>query len=396
MAKPIINKDVVVVGLGAFGSGAVWRLASRGVDVAGIDRFSIGHNLGSSHGITRLFRIVCMEHPGLSPIARKSLSLWRELGAKYDRELVTQTGCLATGKPDSETITGFEAAAEVAGVDVQRFTAEELKERYPGYGIFEDDYVGLLDPEAGVCYPERNVTTHLEEAEALGADLYMDTRVLSVESGDDGVTVETSLATFKARKAIVSTGAWVGKFFPELPLSPRRTPLNWFVAKPGHEEEYEISKFPAFTTRLPDGTALWGHGSNDEWDIKIGLLDDAPSYLETDADKTDRYIHLKGLDTEELNGYVGQAFPGISLPQDRSIPCMITNSPDHQFLVGELDAHPGIIVAGGDSGHGFKHAAGVGELLAQLAIDEDVYTPIDFMDPNRYAGTTTVEDGAEA
>ena len=61
----IIRKDVVVVGLGAFGSAALWRLAERDIDVAGIERHGIGHQLGSSHGVTRLFRIACQEHPGL-------------------------------------------------------------------------------------------------------------------------------------------------------------------------------------------------------------------------------------------------------------------------------------------------------------------------------------------
>src|SRR5258708_27064035 len=72
----VIRKDVVVVGLGAFGSAALWRLARLGVDVAGIERQGIGHHLGSSHGVTRLFRIACQEHPGLAPIALKSLELW--------------------------------------------------------------------------------------------------------------------------------------------------------------------------------------------------------------------------------------------------------------------------------------------------------------------------------
>lgn len=76
-----VHRDVVVVvGLGAFGSAALWRLAERGVAVAGVERHSIGHNLGSSHGLTRLFRVACQEHTGLPPIATKSLELWTGLG----------------------------------------------------------------------------------------------------------------------------------------------------------------------------------------------------------------------------------------------------------------------------------------------------------------------------
>jgi FAD dependent oxidoreductase len=81
-AMEVLRKDVVVVGLGGFGSAALWRLAQRGADVAGIERHGIGHHLGSSHGATRLFRIACQEHPGLAAVALKSLELWAGLGER--------------------------------------------------------------------------------------------------------------------------------------------------------------------------------------------------------------------------------------------------------------------------------------------------------------------------
>src|ERR1041385_7520370 len=110
----IIRKDGVVVGLGAFGSAALWRLAQRGVDVAGIERHGIGHQLGSSHGSTRLFRIACLGHPGLPPIAQQSLRLWTELGEQTGQRLVRQTGCLSTGPADSAVVRGALAAATAA------------------------------------------------------------------------------------------------------------------------------------------------------------------------------------------------------------------------------------------------------------------------------------------
>ena len=114
-----ISKDVVVIGLGGFGSAALWRLAQRGVNVAGIERHAIGHHLGSSHGATRLFRIACQEHPGLAPIALKSLELWTGLGEQIGQQLVRQSGCLSTGSPDSRPVRGTIAAAAAAGVPVR-------------------------------------------------------------------------------------------------------------------------------------------------------------------------------------------------------------------------------------------------------------------------------------
>ena len=127
----IISKDVVVIGLGAFGSAALWRLADRGVDVAGIERHGIGHHLGSSHGLTRLFRVACQEHPGLAPIALKSLELWTGLGEETGQRLVQQSGCLSVGPPDSRPVTGAVAAAAAAGLPVQELSHAELLARQP-------------------------------------------------------------------------------------------------------------------------------------------------------------------------------------------------------------------------------------------------------------------------
>src|SRR5919199_2059987 len=106
------DAEFAVVGLGAMGSHAFWRLAARGKDVLGFEQFRPGHDQGSTHGHTRLFRTRCLEHPGLVPLARRSLALWRELEEQSDTRIVRLTGALMIGAPDSETVTGVRRAAE--------------------------------------------------------------------------------------------------------------------------------------------------------------------------------------------------------------------------------------------------------------------------------------------
>jgi sarcosine oxidase len=101
-----------------------------------------------------------------------------------------------------------------------------------------------------------------------------------------------------------------------------------------------------------------------------------------DPEEMDRYIHLDS-DIDELTSCVAQALPGLDPRPEKVIPCLITDSPDEQFLVGRLASQPRVVVAGGDSGHGFKHAAGIGELLAQIVTGEPTYCPTAFMDPAR-------------
>lgn len=380
-----ITADVVVVGLGAFGSAALWRLAERGVDVVGIDRFDVGHDLGSSHGLTRLFRVACKEHPGLAPIARKSLELWTALGERYGDTYVEQGGCLNVGAAGSSAVAGTVAAAEGAGVPVTHLDHDALLAAYPQYAASDPTAVAAFDPEGGICFPEKNVRAHGRAAAEAGARIYPGTRVTAVELVDGGVRVVTPTVTFEAAQAVVAAGAWNGKLLPDLPLTPRRTPLYWFAPRADATESFDIADFPSFVYELPDGSGLWGHGSGDGFHVKIGLWEGAGLFSDTDPDELDRYIHPRR-DVDMLAEAVAATFPQIDPVPVKVIPCMITNSPDEQFLVGRPGGDPRLVVAGGDSGHGFKHAAGIGELLAQITVGETPYTAVGFMDPDRFRG----------
>src|SRR4051794_33291393 len=113
------DADVIVVGLGAMGATTLWRLAARGVKVLGIERYGLGHNQGSSHGATRLFRTACMENPGLVPLAQSSFRLWRELESTTDTRLLDITGGLMIGPPDSHVAGGTLKSAQDNGFEVR-------------------------------------------------------------------------------------------------------------------------------------------------------------------------------------------------------------------------------------------------------------------------------------
>ena len=375
-----LRTDVVVVGLGAFGSAALWRLAARGVKVVGIERQAIGHPFGSSHGTTRLFRVACMEHPGLTPIASKSLELWTELGERTGETYVRQTGSLNVGGPESRPVAGARRAAAEAGAPTTDLTHDEVVARFPQYKLDAGD-VAVWDPGAGICYAEPTVRAQVAEAERLGATVFPHTMVTAIELGRDQVTVRTPTISIAADQVVVSTGAWLGKLVPGLPLSPRRTPLFWFQPRDPTSEAFQLSNFPSFIWEFANGRGLWGHGSDEDFLVKVGL-DGAERERDVDPDELDRYIHPRD-DIAELSEAISHAFPDLDPEPVKVIPCMVTDSPDGQFLVGRYDAR--LVIAGGDSGHGFKHCAGVGELLAQLTTKETPYTDVSFIDPLRFA-----------
>ncbi|MFC6157102.1 N-methyl-L-tryptophan oxidase [Kribbella jiaozuonensis] len=374
-----MRTDVVVVGLGAFGSAALWRLAARGVNVVGIERQAIGHPFGSSHGTTRLFRVACMEHPGLTEIARKSLALWTELGERTGETYVRQTGSLNVGGPDSRPVKGARQAAMDAGAPTTDLSHDELAKRFPQYALASED-VAVWDPGAGICYAEPTVRAHVAEAQRLGATVYPHTMVTAIEVGRDEVTVRTPTTTITADQVVISTGAWLSKLVPSAPLSPRRTPLFWFQPKDPASDAFQLTNFPAFIWEFADGKGLWGHGSDEDFLVKVGL-DGAERDRDVDPDELDRYIHPRK-DIAELSATIAKSFPELDPEPVKLMPCMVTDSPDGQFLVGRYDER--VVIAGGDSGHGFKHCAGVGELLAQVTTKETPYADVSFIDPLRF------------
>lgn len=328
----------------------MWRLAQRGVDVVGVEPYEIGHQHGSSHGETRLFRVACMEHPRLAATALKSLELWIELGKRTGETYVRQTGCLSVGAPDSQAIQG----PLKAGVPVERLTHEELVKRQPQYALSPKD-VAVWDPSAGICYPEKVVRAQVKAAQELGARVHNDT-VVEI----DGTVVKTEKAVIKAKKVVVTAGAGLSGLVPGLPLAHRPTPHNWFAPKEG----FALEEFPSFVWDRPGG-GLWGHGCGEDHAVKIGGHSD----------------------TTVIQEVVKQAFPGLDPNPVKVVPCHVTDSADGLFLAGHVSEN--VLVAGGDSGHGFKHSAGIGELLAQMVTGENRYCATDFLDPTRFRGSSS-------
>src|SRR5947209_19063223 len=103
--------DVIVLGLGAMGSAATLHLAQRGARVLGLDQFTPPHDIGSSHGGTRMIRQAYWESPDYIPLVLRSYELWEKLERDADAKLLTITGGLIIGSPDNQLVSGGIAAA---------------------------------------------------------------------------------------------------------------------------------------------------------------------------------------------------------------------------------------------------------------------------------------------
>jgi sarcosine oxidase len=385
-----MKADVLVVGLGSMGSMALWRLAGRGVKVAGFDRFRPPHVMGSHHGGSRIIRTAYYEGAGYVPLARRSFDLWRQLARESDRELLFMTGGLHMGPPDSPEFKGALLSAREHGVEHEVLDAAAVRRRFPQHAL-RDEELGLLEEEAGYLLPETAIAAALERAAALGAETHFDTPVDAVEPVAGGVLVRAGGRTWRARHAVVAAGAWNSKLhLPGLGVELKvfRQTQAWFRA--GRPAIHHPSLAPVFIRHvgpMVPGTELaYGFPSIDGHTVKVGVFEFEEPVV--DPDTVDRTP--TAADTAAVSAFVRAGMPDLDPEPERAAVCLQEYSPDHHFVVEPLRDAPAITVLVGFSGHGFKFASALGEAAADFATQGGTELAVGHLSSTRFAAGRTV------
>jgi sarcosine oxidase len=287
--------DAIVAGLGGMGSAAAYHLAGRGKRVLGLERFTPAHDKGSSHGQSRIIRQAYFEDPAYVPLLLRAYELWERLEKETGEDLMTLTGGLMIGPPESDIFKGSKATADEYGLPYEVFDAAELERRYP---MFEPTggTVALFEEKAGFLRPEAAVKAHLSRAQALGADLGFGEEIVSWQPTDFGVRVETESDVYEAERLVVTAGPWAPKLLAGmgLPLEVTRQILFWFDPK-GGVEPFLPDRFPIFIWEPEDGNAFYSIPAHDGTGggVKVAFFraDGTPA----DPDTIDREVH-----TDEL------------------------------------------------------------------------------------------------
>jgi sarcosine oxidase len=373
--------DAIVAGLGGMGSAAAYQLAGRGRRVLGLERYTPAHDRGSSHGQSRIIRQAYFEDPSYVPLLLRAYELWERLERETGDDLMTLTGGLMIGPPDSRTFTGSIATADEYGLPYEVYDAAELKHRYP---VFEptENTVALFEAKAGFVRPEAAVKAHLDRATAMGADLKFGEEILTWEPTASGVLVETASGTYEAGRLIVTAGAWAPKLLADLglPLEVTRQILFWFDPV-GGVEPFLSNRFPVFIWEPEDGNSFYSIPAHDgpEGGVKVAFFraDGKPA----DPDTIDREVHDEEIDF--IRSYLAKYVPALDGQLLYARTCMYTNTPDEHFVISAHPEHPQVAIAAGFSGHGFKFCGVVGEILADLVTEGETNHPIDLFSPTR-------------
>ena len=351
--------DVAVVGLGAMGSQAALELASRGLRVVGLDRYRPPHTLGSTHGRTRIIREAYFEEPLYVPIVQRAYELWRRLEERSGARLLTVTGGLMLGTPDSDVVAGARASAVEHGLPFEELAAREVRERFPAFAV-PDEHAAIFEPRAGFVEAEAAVEATLGLAAEAGAELRFDEPVLEL----DGTALRTGRGTYAADRVVVAAGPWLPELVPSLAgaFSVARQPLLWL--EPREPALFAPERFPIFVWEWTPGWACYGFP-----DVGDGFKLAVHHHGErTTPDSVDR--ELRAEDEETIREIVRRLFPAGDGELRESAVCLYTNTPDEHFVIDRLPGDERIIVASPCSGHGFKFAPAIGELLADLATGE--------------------------
>jgi sarcosine oxidase len=362
--------DSIVVGIGAMGSAALLHLARRGQRVLGLERHDVPHELGSSHGVTRIIRLAYYEDAAYVPLLRRAYELWRELEASAGERLLHITGSVDAGP---EIFEGSLRSCQEHDLAHEALSAAELAQRFPAYRL-PSDVECLLQPEGGFLLPERCIVAHVGLAEARGAVVRTRERVLDWGPTRDGVRVRTEHATYEADHLVLCAGAW-SEAVARLPaglVTAERQVLAWFEPLEAHL--FDPQRFPVFNLAVPEGR-WYGFPVFGVPGFKVGKYHHRGEV--GDADELDRASH--GEDEALLRVFVERYFPTGAGRTVSLKTCLFENSPDEHFLI---DLHPecsSAVVAAGFSGHGFKFSSVVGEIVADLALDGTTQHDIEFL-----------------
>ncbi len=361
--RSVSSYDVIVIGVGAMGSATCYELARRGKRVLGLERFGIPHSYGSSHGSTRIIRLAYSEHPSYVSLLRRAYELWQELQMSAQEQLLYVTGSIDAGTADSWVFRGSLESCKLHNLPYTVLTSAELRKQYPGYHLPEET-LALFQPDGGFLRPERCIVSYVTAAQRLHADIHGYEQVLEWQPRAGGVEVRTNRRVYEAGHLVVTAGAWNSSLLDCLQglIVPERQVLAWL--QPKQVEYFQPGRFPVFNVLVDEGR-FYGFPIFDIPGFKFGKYHHFEEQGE--ADELDHEPHHK--DEEMLRHFAELYFPDGCGPTMNLATCMFTNTRDGHFILDSHPIYPQVCYASACSGHGFKFASVIGEIMADLATE---------------------------
>ena len=356
---------VLIIGLGAAGAMAAWRLAKQGHEVVGIERFKRDHDQGSSFGDSRIVRRVYPD-PFYTTLMRDSYSLWDELMIDSNQpNLFSQCGGIFVGSKDHPHLMQAKAALSQSGVPFEELGAQACKERFPAFPLQANE-TALYEPSMGYARASLSVKAALQCAEKFGAVFHEETVVERVEKRGERIRAcDSDGKIYEADRLLLTPGPWIApmlaQFGVRIPVKVTRQVYLHLEPKLLFASEFEENRFPVWIDAeanaygFPKLGALPG--------VKIGMHDFGE---ETDPSVARRSINEN--DIAPILRYSMRRFPKLTEKILYEKLCLYTTTADEDFIVDGIPGIEGAFFISACSGHGFKFAPLMGQIGAQLAV----------------------------
>ena len=254
----------------------------------------------------------------------------------------------------------------------------EITRRYKPL-CFNDDFVAVLEKQAGFLYVEDCVRA-ISSRPGGSAPVREQEPVMSWKIDGGEAEVRTAKGSYRAPRLVITAGASAHAVLADLglPLTVRRKVQFWF----GTTDERALRRdvFPIYLASALGGF-YYGFPVIDGQGHKMARHDLGDAVA--DPSQVDRTQHTQ--EEQDVRRFLGEHLPLANGPLRSHKVCLYTLTPDQHFIIDVHSHHPQVVLAAGFSGHGFKFAPVVGEILADLALTGRTDWPIDMFRLNRFA-----------
>ncbi len=361
---------VIVVGAGINGVTAAIELRKRGHEVVLVDPGPLPQPLAASTDVSKAVRRAYGADEDYTALAERSIKLWRKWNEEFGVELYHEVGVMFVRrremKPGDFEHESFKML-ERRGHKIKRMNSPQLWKRFPAWNpeLYRD---GVLELEAGYAESGRVVATLIGRAKSLSIELREGVRFSRLDEGDDhvgGIVLDDGQRV-AANSVVVAVGAWTPYLLPFTKKFFRANGQPVFHLKPRQPQLFAPEHFPVFGADITT-TGYYGFPLNRDGVVKIAnhgpgrkMSPESPKRAVTAADE------------KNLREFLASTFPSLAdAPIVHTRICMYCDTHDGHFWIARDPEREGLVVAAGDSGHGFKFAPMLGEIIADAVEGKD-------------------------
>jgi len=353
----------IVVGAGINGVTAAIELKKRGHTVVLVDPGPLPHPLAASTDISKAVRAAYGTDEDYTLLAERSIRLWRDWNKEFGVELYHEVGVMFVRrremKPADFEYESFKIL-ERRGHKIERMNSARLWKRFPAWNpeLYRD---GILELAAGHVESSRVVGILSERAKSVGVGLREGAKFSELDEGDDrvkGIVLDDG-QRISGDVVVMAVGAWTPYVLPFTQKFFRATGQPVFHLKPRQPDLFASQRFPVFGADIST-TGYYGFPVSREGVVKIA--NHGPG-REMSPESTGRVVTSQ--EEKNLREFLSSTFPALAdAPIVYSRVCMYCDTDDGHFWIAPDPERRGLIVATGDSGHGFKFAPVLGEIIA--------------------------------